>query len=174
MVRPRLLIPAALVVLSALMLAACGGGGNDVARPKTTTGGPATIGPAKTSLGSILVDSHARTVYLFKGDVGTRSACSGPCAHSWPPVLAHGNPSIGIGARPSLIGTTRRSDGTEQVTYNGHPLYRFTQDHKPGDVTGQGVTAFGAQWFTLSAAGNQVSSPPPGSAGSGPGGSNGY
>jgi len=174
MVRTRLLLPAALVALSGLLLAACGGGGNDVARPKTTTGAPATIGPAKTSLGSILVDSQARTVYLFKGDIGTRSACSGPCVHSWPPVLAHGNPSIGIGARPSLVGTTRRRDGTEQVTYNGHPLYRFAQDHKRGDVAGQGVTAFGARWFTLSAAGNQVSSPPPGSAGSSPGGSNGY
>jgi predicted lipoprotein with Yx(FWY)xxD motif len=174
MVRTRLLLPAALVVLSAFLVAACGGGGNDVAPPKTTTGAPATIGPAKTSLGSVLVDSQARTVYLFKGDVGARSACSGACAQAWPPVLAHGRPSIGSGAKPSLIGTTRRGDGALQLTYHGHPLYRFAQDHKPGDVTGQGVTAFGAQWFTLSAAGNQVSGPAPSSGGSSPGGSNGY
>jgi predicted lipoprotein with Yx(FWY)xxD motif len=172
MIRTRVPLAAASVLLSAIVLSACGGGSgaNGVAPPKTTTGGPATIGPAKTSLGTILVDSQARTVYLFKGDVGTRSACSGACAQAWPPLLAHGRPRIGSGAKGALIGTVRRSDGTLQVTYNGHPLYRFAQDHKPGDVAGQGVTAFGAQWFTLSAAGNQLTSSPPSSGGSGPAG----
>jgi len=172
MIRTRVPLAAASVLLSAIVLSACGGGSgaNGVAPPKTTTGGPATIGPAKTSLGTILVDSQARTVYLFKGDVGTRSACSGACAQAWPPLLAHGRPRIGSGAKGALIGTVRRSDGTVQVTYNGHPLYRFAQDHKPGDVAGQGVTAFGAQWFTLSAAGNQLTSSPPSSGGSGPAG----
>jgi len=172
MIRTRVVLPAAAVLMSALVLAACGSGSGDsgVAAPKTTTGAPATIGPAKTSLGTILVDSQARTVYLFKGDVGTRSACSGACAQAWPPLLAHGRPRIGSGAKASLIGTVRRSDGTVQVTYNGHPLYRFAQDHKPGDVAGQGLTAFGAQWFTLSAAGNQLTSSPPRPGGSGPAG----
>jgi len=172
MIRTRVVLPVASVVLSALVLAACGSGSgeNSVAPPKTTTGAPATIGAAKTSLGRILIDSQARTVYLFKGDVGTRSACSGACARSWPPLLAHGKPRIGAGAKASLIGTVRRDDGTLQVTYNGHPLYRFAQDHKPGDVAGQGLTAFGAQWFTLSAAGNQLTTSPPSSGGSGPAG----
>jgi predicted lipoprotein with Yx(FWY)xxD motif len=172
MIRTRLALAVASVLLSAIVLAACGGGSraNGVAPPKTTTGGPATIGPAMTSLGTILVDSHAHTVYLFKGDVGTRSACSGACAQAWPPLLAHGRPRIGSGAKAPLIGTVRRTDGTVQVTYNGHPLYRFAQDHKPGDVAGQGLTAFGAQWFTLSAAGNQLTSSPPSSGGSGPAG----
>jgi predicted lipoprotein with Yx(FWY)xxD motif len=172
MIRTRVAFAVASVLLGAIVLAACGGGSgaNGVAPPKTTTGGPATIGPAKTSLGTILVDSHARTVYLFKGDVGTRSACSGACAQAWPPLLAHGRPRIGSGAKAPLIGTVRRSDGTVQVTYNGHPLYRFAQDHKPGDVAGQGLTAFGAQWFTVSAAGNQLTSSPPSSGGFGPAG----
>jgi predicted lipoprotein with Yx(FWY)xxD motif len=172
MIRTRVALAVASVLLGAIVLTACGGGSgaNGVAPPKTTTGGPATIGPAKTSLGTILVDSHARTVYLFKGDVGTRSACSGACAQAWPPLLAHGRPRIGSGAKAPLIGTVRRSDGTVQVTYNGHPLYRFAQDHKPGDVAGQGLTAFGAQWFTVSAAGNQLTSSPPSSGGSGPAG----
>jgi predicted lipoprotein with Yx(FWY)xxD motif len=170
MIRTRVPLAVASVLMSAIVLAACGGGSgaNGVAPPKTTTGGPATIGPAKTTLGTILVDSRARTVYLFKGDVGTRSACSGACAQAWPPLLAHGRPRIGSGAKGPLIGTVRRSDGTVQVTYNGHPLYRFARDHKPGDVAGQGLTAFGAQWFTVSAAGNQLTSSPPSSGGSGP------
>jgi predicted lipoprotein with Yx(FWY)xxD motif len=172
MIRTRVALPAAAVFMSALVLAACGSGSgaNGVAPPKTTTGAPATIGPAKTSLGRILVDSHARTVYLFKGDVGTRSACSGACAQSWPPLLAHGRPRIGSGANASLLGTVRRSDGTLQVTYNSHPLYRFAQDRKPGDFAGQGLTAFGARWFTVSAVGNQLTSSPPSSGGSGPAG----
>jgi predicted lipoprotein with Yx(FWY)xxD motif len=172
MIRTRVALPAAAVFMSALVLAACGSGSgaNGVAPPKTTTGAPATIGPAKTSLGRILVDSHARTVYLFKGDVGTRSACSSACAQSWPPLLAHGRPRIGSGANASLLGTVRRSDGTLQVTYNGHPLYRFAQDRKPGDFAGQGLTAFGARWFTVSAVGNQLTSSPPSSGGSGPAG----
>ena len=171
MMRTGVALPVAAVLVSSLVLAACGGGnGSEVAPPKTVTGAPATIGAAKTSLGRILIDSQARTVYLFKGDVGTRSACSGACARSWPPLLAHGKPRIGSGAKASLIGTVRRGDGTLQVTYNGHPLYRFAQDHRPGDVAGQGLTAFGAQWFTLSAAGNQLTTSPPSSGGSGPAG----
>jgi Secreted repeat of unknown function len=67
------------------------------------------------------------------------------------------------------------SDGTQQVTYNGHPLYLFAEDHKPGDLTGQGVTAFGARWYVLSAAGNQISSRPTTTTGGvGSGGGFGY
>ena len=56
----------------------------------------------------------------------------------------------------SKLGTITRSDGKTQVTYNGHPLYLFIGDKKPGDTTGQGLTAFGAAWFALSQAGNQI------------------
>ena len=172
MMGTRVALPVASVLMSSLVLTACGSGSgaSGVAPPRTSTGAPATIGAAKTSLGRVLVDTRARTVYLFKGDIGTRSACSGACARSWPPLLAHGRPSSGSGANASLIGTVRRSDGTLQVTYNGHPLYRFAQDHKPGDVAGQGLTAFGAQWFAVSGAGNQLTGPPPSSGGSGPAG----
>jgi hypothetical protein len=82
--------------------------------------------------------------------------------------LVHGNPTVGSGANASLVGTTTRADGTTQATYNGHPLYRYTQDQKAGDTTGQGVTAFGAPRFALSAAGNQVSGQPSSSSGGGP------
>ena len=158
MIRTRVVLPAAAVLMSALVLAACGSGSGDngVAAPKTTTGAPATIGPAKTSLGTILVDSQARTVYLFKGDVATRSACSGACAQAWPPLLAHGRPRIGSGAKASLIGTVRRSDGTVQVTYNGHPLYTFFQDTKAGQTKGQGSNFFGALWYVMGTNGKQI------------------
>ena len=170
------LASAAVIPLVALTVAACGGGGGaaTAAAPPatstttattTTTTTPTktvTVRVAKSSLGSILVDSTGRTLYLFKADVGTKSACAGACATAWPPLLATGKPTAGKGLTASKLGTITRSGGTRQVTYNGHPLYLFVKDTKPGDVTGQGLTAFGAAWFAVSPAGNQISSQPTG------------
>jgi predicted lipoprotein with Yx(FWY)xxD motif len=151
---------AAAIPLAALIVAGCGSGGTSssgsIPAPKTTNGASATLGVATTGLGKTLVDAQGRTLYLFKKDSGTTSACTGACASAWPPVRANGKPTAGSGANASLIGTTARSDGAPQVTYNGHPLYLFVMDKKPGDANGQGVTAFGAAWFALSAPGNQI------------------
>ena len=111
---------------------------------------------ASTSLGKILVDAQGRSLYLFKKDAGSKSACNGACAASWPPLIAHGKPTAGGGAQASMLGTVGRDDGTMQVTYNGHPLYLFAGDQQPGQVNGQGSTAFGAPWLALSASGNQI------------------
>ena len=169
------LASAAVIPLSALAVAACGGGGDATAAPapapapasSTTTTAPTTsktaaVRVAKSSLGSILVNSSGRTLYLFKADVGAKSACTGACAAAWPPLLTTGKPTAGAGLTASKLATTTRPGGKQQVTYNGHPLYLFIQDKKPGQTTGQGVTAFGAPWFAVSASGNQVSRPQPG------------
>jgi predicted lipoprotein with Yx(FWY)xxD motif len=168
------LASAAVIPLVALAVAACGGGGATAATPKTSAGAAATVGAAKTSLGSILVDSTGRTLYLFKADVGTKSACTGACAAAWPPLLATGKPTAGTGLMASKIGTITRSGGHQQLTYNGHPLYLFIKDQKPGQTTGQGVTAFGAAWFALSPSGNQISARPPSPASGGSSGGGGY
>ena len=173
------LATAAVIPLVALTLAACGGGGGaaTAATPKTSSGASATVGVSKTSLGSILVNANGRTLYLFKADVGMQSACTGACATAWPPLLATRTPTDGAGLTASKLGTITRSDGTKQVTYNGHPLYLFRKDKKPGDVNGQGVTAFGAAWFVLSSSGNQITatrSNASSGAGSGGGGAYGY
>jgi predicted lipoprotein with Yx(FWY)xxD motif len=153
------LASAAVIPLTALAVAACGGGGAaTAATPKTSTGAAATVGVAHSNLGSILVNSAGRTLYLFKADVGTKSACTGACATAWPPLLAHGKATAGTGLTASKLGTTTRSGGTHQVTYNGHPLYLFIKDKKPGQTTGQGLTAFGAAWFAVSPVGKQISS----------------
>jgi predicted lipoprotein with Yx(FWY)xxD motif len=162
------LASAAVIPLTALAVAACGGGGAASAAPappKTTSGAPATVGVAKTGLGNILVDSRGRTLYLFKADKGTKSACSGACAVAWPPLRAGGKLTVGSRAKRSLVGSTARSDGKPQVTYNGHPLYLYVDDQKPGDTHGQGVTAFGAKWFALTPGGTQISSRPSGGSG---------
>jgi predicted lipoprotein with Yx(FWY)xxD motif len=155
------LVTAAVIPLTALALASCGGGTSDAtastAPPKTANGRSATVGVANVGpLGSILVDSKGRTVYLFEKDTGSKSTCFGACATEWPPVTTSGKPAPGSGVTASMLGTTTRSDGKTQVTYNGHPLYLFEADQKPGDATGQNVDAFGAKWYVLSAAGDKV------------------
>jgi predicted lipoprotein with Yx(FWY)xxD motif len=141
--------------LAVLALAGCGGSASH-ALPTTSDGRPATVGVASTGLGDVLVDRQGRTLYLFARDSGTVSACTGACAVNWPPLRVRGAPLVGSGATPSDVGTTARADGFSQLTYNGHPLYTFVNDKKPGDTNGEGISAFGGSWFAVSPAGNQV------------------
>jgi predicted lipoprotein with Yx(FWY)xxD motif len=127
--------------------------------PNAASAPSAKVRVASTDLGTVLVNSKGRTLYLFTADSGKKSACSGMCATFWPPLRTGGKPTAGRGVRASLLGTTKRSDGRAQVTYHGHPLYGFAKDKKPGDTNGEGVTAFGGGWFAVSPAGNQVSPP---------------
>jgi len=116
----------------------------------------ATISLRSTSLGSILVDSKGRTLYLFMKDRRGKSSCGGMCATYWPPLVTKGRPTVGSGLKASLVGTSRRSNGAMQVTYNKHPLYMFVQDAKPGQTKGQGLSFFGGRWFAVSAKGTAV------------------
>jgi predicted lipoprotein with Yx(FWY)xxD motif len=157
------LATAGVIPLVVLAIVGCGGGDEGAASaapPKTASGRPATLGVADTGLGKILVDSQGRTLYLFAKDAGTRSACAGACASAWPPLRTSGRPTVGTEAKRSVVGTTTRSDGDPQVTYDGHPLYLYEGDRKPGDINGHGLTDFGAAWFALSPAGRQVSELP--------------
>jgi predicted lipoprotein with Yx(FWY)xxD motif len=160
---PHTILAGAVVIpLVALAIAGCGGNNDNqatAATPKTSSGHAATIGVASSgSLGKILTDSQGRTVYLFQKDTSTTSTCSGACASNWPPVTSKGKPTVAKGLTASMVGTTKRSDGSRQVTYNGHPLYRFQADQNPGDVSGQGVNAFGANWYVVSPAGAAITS----------------
>jgi predicted lipoprotein with Yx(FWY)xxD motif len=142
------LASAALIPLSALAVAACGGAAATASRPaapstptaRTSSAAAAAVGVANSGLGSILVDSKDRTLYVWLADTGPKSSCNGACAAAWPPLLTTGAPTAGSGARASLLGTTERSDGAEQVTYNQHPLYLFTGDTASGQTNGQGST----------------------------------
>jgi predicted lipoprotein with Yx(FWY)xxD motif len=150
----------AVVPLAALAVAGCGGNSSDTSAstaPSTTTSGrPGTVDVANSDLGTILVNAQGRTLYLFQKDSGTTSECTGACASAWPPLRANGKPTVGAGATASLVGTTQRSDGAPQVTYNGHPLYLYQGDTQAGDTTGEGSTAFGGGWYAVSSAGDQV------------------
>ncbi|MGE5641389.1 MAG: hypothetical protein ACM3Y8_00125 [Byssovorax cruenta] len=107
-------------------------------------------------LGSFLVDDKGMTLYLFTKDTPNTSNCYDKCATAWPPLLTTGEPAAGEGVDASLLGTTKRTDGTVQVTYNGWPLYYYQKDKAPGDIVGQDV---GDVWFVVSPAGEQVSTP---------------
>jgi len=119
--------------------------------------GPATVSlGTNDTLGSFLVDDKGMTLYLFTKDSPNTTVCYEKCAVAWPPLLTAGDPAAGEGVDASLLGTTDRTDGTVQVTYNGWPLYYYEKDTAPGDVTGQDV---GDVWFVVSAAGGQVTTP---------------
>jgi predicted lipoprotein with Yx(FWY)xxD motif len=115
-----------------------------------------TVSLRKTKLGPILVNSRGHTLYLFLKDRNGKSACSGNCARFWPPLLSQGKPTAGPGVRQSLLGSTRRSNGSIQVTYNRHPLYGYALDKRAGETKGEGNFAFGARWYALSAKGRAV------------------
>jgi predicted lipoprotein with Yx(FWY)xxD motif len=118
---------------------------------------PATVNLRSNKLGKILVNGSSQTLYLFEKDKNGKSACSGQCAKFWPPLLTKGKPKAGAGVKASLLGTTKRSDGTTQVTYNKHPLYRFLQDkNKVGSTKGEGLDAFGAEWYVVGANGKKI------------------
>jgi predicted lipoprotein with Yx(FWY)xxD motif len=116
--------------------------------------GPAHLALGSNSqLGSFLVDDKGMTLYLFTTDKPNTSNCYGKCAQFWPPLLTSGAAVAGSGLDASKLGTTTRTDGTTQVTYNGWPLYYFAKDKQPGDVKGQKVQG---TWFVISPSGNAI------------------
>ena len=146
----RLIAVLAVLALSAAALASL------TAIASSATNKPATVKTGSSSLGRIVVDGKSHTLYLFQKDRHGKSTCSGACAQNWPPLLTNGAPKAGPGAKSSLLGTTKRSDGTTQVTYNKHPLYTYVGDQgKRGATTGQGLEAFGARWYVVAAKGTE-------------------
>lgn len=122
------------------------------AAPDADPAGEATVMVADTDLGEVLVDAEGLTLYLFTPDTMETSACTDDCAGAWPPLT--GDAVAGEGVDQSLLSTAPRTDGDDQVTYNGHRLYLYAGDAAPGDTTGQGV---GDRWFAVTPAGEAVS-----------------
>jgi predicted lipoprotein with Yx(FWY)xxD motif len=146
-----------LIVLAlAAVLAVSALTGMAIAASKPTK--PATLKTRTAGdLGKIIVDGRSRTLYLFEKDKNGKSACSGACAEAWPPLLTKGKPKASGSVKASRLATTKRSDGTTQVTYGGHPLYTFAPDkNKPGSTKGQGVDGFGAEWYVVGTNGKKI------------------
>lgn len=159
----RLIYALCLATAVAVVIAGCGGsndsssggaysgkGGGGSKPAAETSGGDGIVSAAKVGdLGTILVDSQGLTLYDFHKDKGSKSACYDACAAAWPPLLTEGNPQAQSAADRSMLGTTKRKDGTVQVTYNGWPLYTYAGDQNPGEANGNDIDQFGAEWYAL-------------------------
>lgn len=139
----------------------------------------AVLKTEQTALGMVLTNAQGFTVYWFAKDSPTASACAGACAAAWPPVLGMPRAESGVKLGGTL-GEIKRSNGTTQATYDGHPLYLFAGDQAPGQANGNGVDGFGALWYvfkigtsTTADTGTNSGSGSGGSGGSGSGGSGG-
>lgn len=136
-----------------------GGGTTTTTAAKAATASKAaTVGTTRGKLGTYLVDGSGRTLYLWKADRGAKSTCSGACAQGWPPLLTKGSVKATGNAKKQLLGTTKRADGTSEVTYAGHPLYRYAGDTSSGQTNGQGSTGFGAPWYVVAPSGLAITS----------------
>jgi len=124
--------------------------GGAASKPSSSAeGAAATVGAAAVpKLGKVIVDEKGFTLYNFHKDKGATSSCYGACAEFWPPLTTSGSPEA-QGIPAGMLGTSKRKDGTVQVTFAGHPLYTFAEDKKPGEAKGNDVKAFGAQWYAL-------------------------
>jgi len=130
-----------------------------VVATSSATSSSTRVAMRTTSLGHVLVGPNGHTLYMFGADHTKLSTCYGACAQNWPPLLAAGAPVAGAGVKASLLATTKRKDGKLQVTYNGHPVYFFSFDKSAGSTKGEGLHAFGAGWWALSASGAKVLKP---------------
>src|SRR5690348_3748526 len=169
----RMLLALPAIAAAAAVLAACGSSGTS-----STSGGgsTSTSSPAATTAGSlktttiggatVLTSSKGFTLYSFAPDTPAKSNCSGTCAQNWPPVKG---PATASGVT-GTFGTIKRSDGSVQATFDGHPLYTFVGDTAPGQAKGNGLNAAGGLWHEITTSGSAapVSTSSPG------GGGNGY
>ena len=149
---------------SALLATACSSAAASPSAPASSAAGSSasasTTGTVITtqagSAGTFLTNGSGRTVYLWAKDGTNMSACSGACAAAWPPVPATGQLTAAGGVKASDLGTITRSDGTKQVTYDGHALYYFAGDSGAGQANGQGSDSFGAKWWLVAPSGAQI------------------
>ena len=147
--KPKIVLLTALAAVVAGVLVTAGLAG--AARTSS-----ATVAARSSKFGRILVDSHGHSLYLFHKDMRGKSKCNGACASEWPPLIASGKLHAGVGAKASLLGTMKRKDGRRQVTYKGHPLYKFVADTRAGQTNGEGLNDFGGEWDLISPAGASV------------------
>ena len=157
-----------IALAAAALIAGCGGssyggGGSSNSSSNAATKAPAgnaALATSSSDLGTILVDSQGRTLYMFGADTANKSHCSGACATNWPP--ATGKAQAGKGVDKAKL----RVIAGNQLSYAGHPLYRFAGDGSAGDTKGQGVNAFGGAWHVVAPSGQAVTGAPQSSGGS--------
>lgn len=156
---------AAAIAASALLLSACGSGSSygdddksDTPSSSSSSSGAAAVQLKSGSAGTYLADAEGRSLYLLTADKGSTSTCSGACATNWPPLTTTGVPKAMGKVEADDLGTTKRADGTTQVTFYGHPLYYFKGDSGAGSTSGQGIESFGGYWWLVDSSGKAIES----------------
>jgi predicted lipoprotein with Yx(FWY)xxD motif len=177
--RIRWLAPAGLAAV-ALVTAACGSssagsGGAANSSPAANSSGAAASAATLTSatIGGVRVLTNAKgfTLYWFAPDTATASKCNGACARYWPPVKGPVTAGSGVTGKLTVI---KRSDGSMQAAYNGHPLYTYVGDTKPGEAKGNGLNLSGGVWHEVTVSGAAAPAPKSSSSSSSGGGGYGY
>jgi predicted lipoprotein with Yx(FWY)xxD motif len=171
--RMLLALPAAAAAAAALV--ACSSAG---ASPSSSAGGSSsptaaaasTVKTATIAGVMVLTNSTGFTLYSFAPDTPTTSKCNGTCAQNWPPLKG---PVTAAGVT-GTFGTIKRSDGSTQATFDGHPLYTFAGDTAPGQNKGNGLNAAGGLWHEITTSGTAAPAPAAGSSSSSGGGGSGY
>ena len=172
----RITIVISVLVGFAMLVAACGSGsGSSVdsashknqkktsaaaattTLPSTTAPAPATAVLGQTKLGAVLVDPAGMTLYELDRDSMASASCTAACTSLWPPLTVTGSPVAGSGLDAAKFATATGANGV-QVTYGGHPLYRFSLDRQPGQTKGEGLQDFGGGWDVVSPAGKKIES----------------
>jgi predicted lipoprotein with Yx(FWY)xxD motif len=147
--------PLKLLLLLGALAALAAGATAAMAHTAHTAGGAATVKTKSTKLGTILVTSAGKTLYLDVGDKPPHFACTGGCLTAWPPLASAGKPKAAGQVKASMLGTVKNGS-TTQVTYNGHPLYTFATDTSSDPTSGEGVNGF----FVVSPAGAKITHAP--------------
>ncbi len=171
--RMLLALPAAAAAAAALV--ACSSAGASPSSSAGSSSSPAaaaasTVKTATIAGVMVLTNSTGFTLYSFAPDTPTTSECNGTCAQSWPPLEG---PVTAAGVT-GTFGTIKRSDGSTQATFDGHPLYTFAGDTAPGQNKGNGLNAAGGLWHEITTSGTAAPAPAAGSSSSSGGGGTGY
>jgi predicted lipoprotein with Yx(FWY)xxD motif len=131
----------ALIAFAALSAPVAAGAAAPAAKPTLTV--------RSSAYGKILFDGRGFVLYAFTKDAKNRSNCFGDCARAWPPYIARGALRVGSGLDQAKLGTTKRPDGSRQVTYGGRPLYYYVGDDSVGEIRCQNVYEYGGLWLVL-------------------------
>jgi predicted lipoprotein with Yx(FWY)xxD motif len=123
------------------------------AEEKESTGTVITSGDSE--FGTMLFNNEGQAIYIWELEGSSTAECYGDCAEAWPPVLTNGTPRAMGGVSSNLLSTTRRTDGSTQVTYNGHPLYYYAHE-KAGEVKCHNVSTHGGLWWVIQPSGNRA------------------
>jgi len=164
--RLRVLLALLAAAAAAAVVAACSSSGT----PSSSGGGSSAHAAAAGGLNTaqiggatVLTNTKGFTLYSFAPDTSTKSNCNGTCAQNWPPVKG---PATASGVK-GTFGTIKRSDGSTQATFDGHPLYTFVGDTAPGQAKGNGLNAAGGLWHEITTSGSAAPAPAGASSGGG-------